>query len=52
MTALILAPSLEVLAIPLSFLLGSAVRCALLIAVLARRIRRMPAAPVTPAEVA
>ena len=48
-TALILAPSLEVLAIPLSFTLGSATRCVLLVAVLARRIRRMPTAPVTPA---
>ena len=44
-TALILAPSLEVLAIPLSFTLGSATRCVLLVAVLARRIRRMPTAP-------
>ena len=47
-TALILAPSLEVLAIPLSFTLGSATRCVLLVAVLARRIRRMPAAPTAP----
>jgi hypothetical protein len=51
-TALALAPSLDVLAIPVSFLLGSAVRCALLVAVLARRIRRMPRAPLTPAETA
>ena len=47
-TALILAPSLEVLAIPLSFTLGSATRCVLLVAVLARRIRRMPTAPTAP----
>ena len=51
-TALILAGSLEVLAIPLAFAVGSAVRCVLLVAVLARRIRRMPIAPVAPAEVA
>ena len=48
-TALILADSLEVLAIPVAFTVGSAVRCALLVAVLARRIRRMPAAPPAPA---
>jgi putative peptidoglycan lipid II flippase len=51
-TALILAGSLEVLAIPLAFAVGSAVRCVLLVAVLTRRIHRMPAAPNTPAEVA
>ncbi len=51
-TALILAPSLGVLAIPLSFLLGSAVRFVLLVAVLARRIRRIPSAPLAPADVA
>ena len=39
--AQLLAPSLDVLAIPLAFALGSAVRCVLLIAVLARRIRGM-----------
>ena len=43
-TALALAGGLGVLAIPAAFTLGSAVRCVLLVAVLARRIRRMPAA--------
>jgi putative peptidoglycan lipid II flippase len=49
-TALILAGSLEVLAIPVAFTVGSAVRCGLLVAVLVRRIRRMPNAAVTAAE--
>ena len=48
--ALALGPALGVLAIPLSFTFGSAVRCLLLIAVLARRIRRMPTAPSAPVE--
>jgi peptidoglycan biosynthesis protein MviN/MurJ (putative lipid II flippase) len=43
-TALILARSLEVLAIPVAFTVGSAVRCVLLVVVLARRIGRMPSA--------
>ena len=43
--AVTLAESLGVVAIPLSYALGSAVRCVLLVAVLARRIRRMPSAP-------
>ena len=52
--ALAFAPSLEVLAIPLAFTIGSAVRCALLVAVLARRIGRMPtvAPPAGPEPVA
>lgn len=41
--AQLLAPGLGLIAIPLGFTLGSAVRCAALIAVLATRIRRMPA---------
>ena len=41
--AQVLAPSLGIIAIPLGFTLGSALRCAALIAVLAARIRRMPA---------
>ncbi|MBA2300004.1 MAG: hypothetical protein H0W22_04440 [Chloroflexi bacterium] len=49
-TALALAPSLGVLAIPLAFALGSAVRCVLLVAVLVWRIRRMPDAPDGPLE--
>ena len=44
-----LAPSLGVVAIPLGFTLGSAVRCVLLVAVLARRIRRMPGLEAAPA---
>lgn len=44
-----LADNLGVLAIPLAFALGSAVRCVLLVAVLARRIRRMPAMSAAPA---
>ena len=47
-TALALAASLGVLAIPLAFTIGSAVRCALLVAVLARRIGRMPRIGVDP----
>jgi putative peptidoglycan lipid II flippase len=47
-TASALAPGLGVVAIPLSFALGSAVRCVLLIVVLAWRIRRMPTAPSAP----
>ncbi len=47
--ALLLAGSLQVLAIPLAFTVGSAVRCVLLVVVLLRRIRRMPTAPATPA---
>lgn len=43
--ALLLAGSLQVLAIPVAFTMGSAVRCVLLVVVLLRRIRRMPAAP-------
>ena len=43
--ALALAASLGVLAIPLAFTIGSAVRCALLVAVLVRRIGRMPPMP-------
>ena len=46
--AQLLAPSLDVVAIPLAFAVGSAVRCVLLVAVLARRIRRMPAGPEEP----
>lgn len=42
--ALLLAGSLGVLAIPLAFTVGSAVRCVLLVVVLLRRIRRMPTA--------
>jgi putative peptidoglycan lipid II flippase len=45
--ALTLAGSLGVIAIPLAFTIGSAARCVLLAAVLARRIRRMPAGPPT-----
>jgi putative peptidoglycan lipid II flippase len=41
-TAQVLVASLGVLAIPLGFSLGSAVRCVLLVAVLAARVRRMP----------
>jgi putative peptidoglycan lipid II flippase len=44
-TALALAGSLGVIAIPLAFTIGSAVRCVLLVVVLARRIRRMPGSP-------
>lgn len=43
--ALALGPGFGVLAIPLAYTFGSAVRCVLLIAVLARRIRRMPVTP-------
>ncbi len=48
-TAQALVDGLGVLAIPAGFTLGSAVRCVLLVAVLARRIRRMPNAPVADA---
>jgi putative peptidoglycan lipid II flippase len=46
--AQVLAGSLGEIAIPLAFTVGSALRCGLLIAVLARRIRRMPTTPPAP----
>jgi peptidoglycan biosynthesis protein MviN/MurJ (putative lipid II flippase) len=39
-----LAPGIGVVAIPLGYAVGTAVRCVLLVAVLASRIRRMPSA--------
>lgn len=46
--AVALAASLGVLAIPLAFTAGSAVRCVLLVAVLAARVRRMSSPRVSP----
>jgi len=46
--AVALARSLGVLAIPVAFTVGSAVRCVLLVAVLARRLRRMLPAGASP----
>jgi putative peptidoglycan lipid II flippase len=46
--AQLLVDSLDIVAIPLAFGIGSAVRFALLVAVLVPRIRRMPATPATP----
>jgi peptidoglycan biosynthesis protein MviN/MurJ (putative lipid II flippase) len=46
--AVALAGSLGVIAIPLAFTVGSAVRCVLLVAVLAARVRRMGSAGASP----